>query len=110
MNNIETVQGDESARMQVRYVTDPVPRILVVEDSLGIRQTLAEVLTRSGYHVDEAEDAAAGWQALQSNRYDLVITDNNMPQVSGGELVRRMRIAGITLPVIMTSERISAEN
>jgi DNA-binding response OmpR family regulator len=80
-----------------------VPRILVVEDDLAIRQLSAEALTSSGYQVETAEDGAAGWEALQGSNYDLLITDNNMPNVSGVELVKMLRSAGMTLPVVMAS-------
>jgi anti-anti-sigma factor len=86
-----------------------VPRILVVEDDLAIRQLSAEALTSSGYQVETAEDGAAGWEALQGSNYDLLITDNNMPRVSGVELVKILRSARMTLPVVMASGTPPAE-
>ena len=80
-----------------------VPRILVVEDDLAIRQLSAEALTSSGYQVETAEDGSAGWEALQGSNYDLLITDNTMPRMSGVELVKMLRSAGMTLPVVMAS-------
>lgn len=84
-------------------------RILVVEDDLAIRQLSAEALTSSGYQVETAEDGAAGWEALQGSNYDLLITDNNMPRMSGVELVKMLRSARITLPVVMVSGSIPLE-
>ena len=83
----------------------PLPRcrILVVEDDSGIRQLIAEVLKRSGYHVDAAEDGAAAWDMLQLNGYDLLVTDNKMPKVSGVELLKKLQAAGVVLPVIMAT-------
>jgi DNA-binding response OmpR family regulator len=81
----------------------PTHRILVVEDNADIRRLNAEVLARSGYHVDAAEDGAAAWDTLQRNRYDLLITDNDMPKVSGVELLQKVRAAHMALPVIMAT-------
>jgi DNA-binding response OmpR family regulator len=83
--------------------TSHVHRILVVEDDHDIRQTNAELLMRSGYQVDSAEDGAAGWAALGGSHYDLLITDNNMPNLSGLELVDRLRAAHMPVPVILAS-------
>ena len=68
-----------------------------------IRQLHAEFLIACGYQVDAAEDGAEGWEALHARSYDLLITDNNMPKVSGVELVKKVRCAGMALPVIMAS-------
>jgi DNA-binding response OmpR family regulator len=78
-------------------------RILVVDDEASIRQLLCEVLAGSGYHVDVAEDGAAAWEALQAKSYDLLITDQNMPKVTGVELVRILRSARMALPVVMVA-------
>jgi two-component system chemotaxis response regulator CheY len=78
-------------------------RILVVDDEASIRLLLSEVLAGSGYHVDVAEDGAAAWEALQAKTYDLLITDQNMPKVTGIELVRNLRSAQMALPVVMVA-------
>src|ERR1041385_5324755 len=86
-----------------------VPRILLVDDDVDIRQTNTELLMRFGYQVDSAEDGAAGWAALRVSHYDLVITDNNMPKVSGLEMVDKLRAAHMPLPVILASGGTSDE-
>lgn len=78
-------------------------RILVVEDDAPIRRVNADVLTCSGYHVDAAGDGAAAWDALQLNNYDLMVTDNEMPKVTGVELIRKLQAARMALPVIMAT-------
>ena len=88
--------------------THPPRRILVVEDKTDIRQLYSEVLIRSGYRVDTAEDGEAGWKVLYAARhdpdsYDLLITDNNMAKLSGVELIKKLRSARMTLPVILAS-------
>jgi hypothetical protein len=70
--------------------TIPPQRILVVEDEPDIRQLNTEVLIDFGYPVDAAEDGLAAWRALNSGGYDLSITDHDMPNVSGLELLTSM--------------------
>jgi DNA-binding response OmpR family regulator len=62
-----------------------------------------DALIGSGYHVDMAVDGQAGWRKLQAASYDLLITDNNMPNLSGVELIRKLRATGMPLPVILAS-------
>ena len=78
-------------------------RILVVDDDIYIRELSTESLSLSGYQVDAAEDGDAAWQALNADAYDLLITDHNMPKVTGLELVKRLRAAHMALPVILAT-------
>ncbi len=84
-------------------------RILVVEDDAEIRQLNTKVLASSGYHVDAAEDGAAAWDALQRNNYDLVVTDNDMPKVTGVELIKKLQDTRRELPVIMATGTLPEE-
>jgi len=79
------------------------PRIMVVEDDVLIRSVSTKALAREGYQVDFAENGVRAWKALHLNRYDLLITDNNMPKMTGLQLVRKLRAAGIELPVVLAS-------
>lgn len=74
-----------------------------MDDESCIRRLNAEMLLRSGYHVDTAEDGADAWRALGAERYDLLITDHNMPKVTGVELIKKVRGARMALPVIMAT-------
>jgi len=82
---------------------NPPPRILVVEDDADTRQLNAEVLINSGYDVDAAEDGAVAWEALQKKTYDLLVTDNEMPKVTGVELLKKLHAVHKALPVIMAT-------
>jgi DNA-binding response OmpR family regulator len=75
----------------------------VVEDDPTIRQVSVAVLKRAGYDVDAAEDGAAAWVALNTDCYDLLITDNNMPHVTGIDLLKKLRAARMEMPVIMAT-------
>src|SRR6185503_4122121 len=78
-------------------------RILVVDDDESTRRLNSLLLSRIGYDVDAAENGEQAWRALLSNGYDLLITDHNMPELTGLELVARMRAAGMILPAIIDS-------
>ncbi|MCA9267193.1 MAG: response regulator, partial [Planctomycetales bacterium] len=70
----------------------PAPRnILVVEDNPITRKSLFALLTRAGHEVRTAEDGAEAWEIICHQRPDIVVTDWNMPRVSGVELCRRIR-------------------
>ena len=79
------------------------PRVLMVEDDSFIRQLTTEALGLCGYEVDGAGDGAAAWDALNAGSYDLMITDNSMPKLTGLELLEKMRAARMELPVIMAT-------
>jgi PAS domain S-box-containing protein len=78
-------------------------RILVVDDDRDARRLTLEVLIGAGYHVEAVKDGAAGWEALQANGYDLVITDNKMPKMTGIEMIEKLRSASRAVPVIMAT-------
>ena len=96
-------QADEPASAPSRHEPNPRQRILVVEDDAAIRRVNTEVLTYSGYHVDAAEDGVAAWETLQLNNYDLIVTDNDMPRMTGIELIQKLQANGRALPVIMAT-------
>lgn len=81
----------------------PRCRILVVEDDADIRRLNADVLTRHGYDVETAEDGALAWEALNGQSYDLMVTDNTMPNTTGVELLRKLHAADLALPTIMAT-------
>ena len=84
-------------------------RILVVDDDKYVRRFSTQALMGSGYHVDAAGDGAAAWEALQIKDYHLLITDNEMPKLTGVELVRKLRSTRMALPVIMATGRLPTE-
>lgn len=76
-------------------------RALVADDDADTRRALSEILSRAGYEVDAAADGALAWDTLQRTSYDILITDNRMPKMSGVELLDKLRMAKMKLPVIM---------
>ena len=109
MEKNEILQTGESASAPTRCQAIPSNRILVVDDDKDIRQVNLEVLRRFGYQTDTAADGAAAWERLHAQSYDLLITDNNLPKVSGVELVKKVRSARLTLPVILATRALPIE-
>jgi two-component system chemotaxis response regulator CheY len=68
-----------------------MPRILAVDDSPSMRQMVKATLSSAGYHVEQAEDGMQALQLAGRERFDLVITDVNMPNMDGIALVRELR-------------------
>ena len=65
--------------------------ILIVDDSVSIRQSVRFILEQSGYTVAEAADGQEGLKRLGEQKADLVITDVNMPNMDGLTMVRKIR-------------------
>ncbi len=82
-------------------------RILVVEDEAAIREMIGFALTRAGFQVDEAADAAGARRRIFEQRPDLLLLDWMLPDVSGVDLARRLRRETATsdLPIIMLTAR-----
>ncbi|MNN10584.1 Gliding motility regulatory protein [compost metagenome] len=66
-------------------------RVLVVDDSLTVRELERKLLAGRGYDVAVAVDGMDGWNVLRAEPFDLVITDVDMPRMDGIELVSRIR-------------------
>ena len=103
MNESAILPRFTGASHESQSQSNPLERILVVEDDGDLRRLNAQALSLSGYEVETAVDGAAAWAELQTNSYDLMITDNNMPKVTGVELLVKLRAARMELPVIMAS-------
>ena len=82
----------------------PAYRILLVDDNQAIGLSNSKALLKRGYEVDLAEDGETGWTELQNNRYNLLITKNDLPKLTGVGLLKKLRSACMPLPVIMTIE------
>lgn len=78
-------------------------KVLVVEDEFGYQDTLRNIFTMEGFDVRVAIDGDTGYEVYKSFRPDLVLTDVLMPNVSGIELVRRIRSEDPAIKVIYMS-------
>ncbi len=66
-------------------------KILIVDDSTSMRKMVKFALETAGHEVADAADGKQGLQAAQRNRFDMIITDMNMPEMDGIELSRSLR-------------------
>ncbi|MEO5797990.1 MAG: hybrid sensor histidine kinase/response regulator [Gemmatimonadales bacterium] len=82
-----------------------VPRILVADDSITVRETERKLLQAAGYRVDVAVDGMEAWNALRAADYDLLVTDVDMPRLDGIELTKLVRadLQLRELPVMIVS-------
>jgi len=87
-------------------------RALVVDDSRAIREAMTSMLGSEGWIVDVAEDGARALQMTRQLRYDLVVTDLEMPALGGFELIARLRKDERfrTTPVVIITSRASPEH
>jgi two-component system sensor histidine kinase and response regulator WspE len=82
VGDLSKVRGEASAD-QTRHRK----RVLVVDDSLTVRELERKLLSNHGYNVEIAVDGMDGWNAVRTGEFDLVVTDIDMPRMDGIELV-----------------------
>ena len=102
------VSGGRLARVDARQVAPAAQtrkHVLVVDDSLTVRELERKLLHNRGYEVSVAVDGMEGWNMLHAGRFDLVVTDVDMPRMDGIELVTRIRSEPRlrTMPVMVVS-------
>ena len=88
-------------------------KILVVDDMSTMRRIIKNLLNQLGYkNIDEAEDGAIAYQKLKKAKYDFVVTDWNMPNMTGIELVQKIRNDSELkhLPILMVTAEAKKEN
>lgn len=75
-------------------------RLMIVDDDVEMRTLLAEYFRRLGFKVAEKESGAAALQAVTTDSFDCFILDVSMPEMSGLELLRKLRDRGIDTPAL----------
>ena len=103
MQNDNGSSGRELEDAQTVAQQNPPRQILVVDDDPDTRQLSVDALLSSDFEVDTAVDGADAWEALRVKHFDLVITDNKMPRMTGIELIEKLRYTRLALPVIMAT-------
>ena len=81
------------------------PRVLLVEDEAKTRESIAEGMSLEGWTVRRASRGSEALQLLQAESADLVVLDWMLPDLDGLEVLRRLRGAGQTVPVLMLTAR-----
>lgn len=111
VHSIDNKISGERWRMSAGITVDSsetaakVQRILVVDDSITVRQLQKQILESNGYEVHLAVDGVEGWNAIRLGDYDLIISDIDMPRMTGFELLEHIRGESkfANLPVIIVS-------
>lgn len=80
-------------------------KILIAEDDVELRRLFAHVLIKNGYSVKEVGNGREALNAMDSEYFDLIISDIMMPVMDGYEFVRLLREAGGTTPVLMITAK-----
>jgi two-component system sensor histidine kinase and response regulator WspE len=90
---------------QSQTVAKIYKHVLVVDDSITVREMERKLLENNGYKVDVAVNGMDGWNAVRSGDYDLVVTDIDMPRMNGFELTTQIRNSPKLkhIPVIIVS-------
>jgi two-component system sensor histidine kinase and response regulator WspE len=103
------LSGRRLGKLAAEAATEHQPqarkRVLVVDDSITVRELERQLLESRGYVVDIAVDGLDGWNAVRSTHYDLVVSDIDMPRMDGIQLVRHIKDNARlqTIPVVVVS-------
>jgi len=108
MKNSDRVPAVKSTGVSAPGPVRSTHRILVVDHDQDVRQLSVDVLSGGCYDVEAVADGIAGWEALQAKRYDLIITENQMPGMTGVQMIEKLRSAHMALPVIMAARHLPA--
>lgn len=82
---------------------DPRPRILIVDDDPAVREILAVIFQREGWHAEGVGDGEQAIERLDTESYVAVILDLLMPRLDGAAVIQHMRENGIKTPVVVLS-------
>lgn len=96
----------ERVKVNVKPVlptTKKVVKVLLVEDSLPIRTQLRRILEKAGYEVTTAVDGAEGLQKLQQDRFSAIISDVEMPNLSGIAMTEQIRASHLDIPIVLVT-------
>lgn len=85
-NQLSRIGGDINSSLASHHKS-----ILVVDDSITVREMERKLLQNKGYKVDVAVDGMEAWYTVCSNHYDLVVSDIDMPRMNGIELVNKIK-------------------
>ena len=94
-------------------MADPKTKFLVVDDFSTMRRIVRNLLKELGYSdVDEAEDGVQALQKLRSEKFDFVVSDWNMPNMDGLEMLKQIRADATlaSMPVLMVTAEAKKEN
>nr|WP_290224498.1 hybrid sensor histidine kinase/response regulator [Trichocoleus desertorum] len=93
------------SRKTAKVATKAQKRVLVVDDSITVREMERKLLQNKGYAVEVAVNGVDGWNAIRTGHFDLIVTDIDMPRMNGIELIAQLKQHATlkALPVIIVS-------
>jgi two-component system, chemotaxis family, sensor histidine kinase and response regulator WspE len=106
IDNLLTGRGlGKLASQEIARQIHAPKRVLVVDDSITVRELERQLLENRGYVVDVAVDGVDGWNAVRSTHYDLVVSDIDMPRMDGIQLVKHIKddVRLKAIPVVIVS-------
>jgi len=102
------VQGQTSVTEGLSKMANS--KCLIVEDESAIRELLALILVREGYQVQTLGSPTAALQLIESSQFDLMIVDWMLPEMSGVDLIKTIRVKGNSIPILMVTAKVQAED
>jgi two-component system sensor histidine kinase and response regulator WspE len=104
---LQTTRPAKVGEVRLQQQHRDTKRVLVVDDSITVRELERKLLQNHGYIVDVAVDGVEGWNALRASPYDLVISDIDMPRMNGIDLIKQIKRHSRfqSIPVIVVSYR-----
>ncbi len=111
-NIIEAGESTSLKKNKTEDKSSSKKRILVVDDSITVREIERKLLLASGYDVQVAVDGLAGWNAVRKSVFDIVITDVDMPRMNGLQLTKLIKTdpALSNIPVMIVSYKDKEED
>jgi two-component system sensor histidine kinase and response regulator WspE len=100
------IQTGSLARCETRQIASASKkRVLVVDDSITVREVERQLLLHKGYDVVVAVDGVDGWNKVRAEKFDLMVSDIDMPRMSGLQLVSAVRadVKLRDLPIVIVS-------
>lgn len=80
-------------------------RLLLIEDELHLAEAISQILKKNNYTVDMVHDGEAGYDYGMSNIYDMILLDIMLPKMNGIEVLKALRKAGVTIPILMLTAK-----
>lgn len=80
-------------------------RLLLIEDEIHLAEAISQILKKNNYTVDMVHDGEAGYDYGMSQIYDMILLDIMLPKMNGIEVLKALRQAGLTIPILMLTAK-----
>lgn len=102
-NSLYALQAVLPYELRIKRIC--IMKVLVIEDSIRLSDTIAEALQKENYQVDIANDGQTGYEYAATDIYDIVILDLMLPKMNGYDVLSTLRQNGHTVPVLILSAK-----